>query len=78
MKILWGHDSGDTARHAKNLIRAIQRYQDKQVTEPKPKDVPNHMAQHPLICDDCGETYWSRDQWGSHITCKGVKKEIGF
>lgn len=46
--------------------------------EPRPRGIAVHTVLYAQRCDDCGQTYWSRDSWGSHVGCQGLKKGAGF
>lgn len=77
MDIIIGADSLTRAEHARTVITKIAQ-QEADPSHPHralPMGVAHHLARYPRICDDCGLTYWSRDEWGSHIMCKGVPPE---
>lgn len=78
MKILFDNSGDEASHHAKRIIKSLESHADVYPHLAVPKGVAHHSAQYPLMCDDCGETYWSRDQYGSHIGCRGERKEIGF
>ena len=79
MKIIWGRDSGVLAAHAKAVQKACEARDHKpDAREVKPKGVAAHLAKFPVLCDDCGETFWANDQWANHTGCRGVKRGTGF
>ena len=62
--------------HAKNMIKFHQQRAFKS-HEPQPLGIPVHTALHPIICDDCGDTYWANDPYASHRKCSRNGK-LGF
>lgn len=71
--------SEDIAEHAKKVLKAIDAYEERYPRHAPAKGISNHLAQFAKLCDDCGNTYWSRDEYGMHIGCKGfVQKKTGF
>lgn len=45
---------------------------------PRPVGVAHHSALYPNTCDECGETFWARDQWATHRKCKTTSGNLGF
>lgn len=80
MKIIMGEEGHVLEAHAKQMIRSLEKYEIKHPTQAKPRGVANHAAHFPLLCTECGLSYWSRDEYASHIGCKGVppKQSAGF
>jgi len=79
--IILGSSAIDRTEHARRVVRKIEQ----QETDPqypkqaKPIGIADHLARFPHVCDDCGDTYWDRDEYGmSHLGCKGLKKGTGF
>jgi hypothetical protein len=40
--------------------------------------IAQHTTRYPIICDDCGETYWANDPYAEHIKCRKGKAKAGF
>lgn len=82
MKIIFDRRDRETVfEHAQKVIKAQEEWLYKhRPGQINPRGVAVHMTLHPIKCDDCGETYWSRDEYGSHISCKGPrpKQAAGF
>lgn len=80
MRILLGPSAIDRTEHARRVLTKIE----KQESDPQyprnavPMGIAQHLAQYPLFCNDCGLTYWSQDEYGSHIGCRGPTKNTGF
>jgi len=75
MKIIFSQPGDEIADHAKKLIiEAEQRSKH-------PRGIARHSAQVAQLCDDCGDTFWHRDDeygWFTHIGCKKKKDDNGF
>lgn len=81
MDIIIGASAIDRSEHAKHVVRKIlaQESDPKYPRQASPIGVAAHLARFPHTCDDCGETYWDRDEYGhSHLGCRGVRKGMGF
>ncbi len=76
MKIIFDTPSDDIAEHARLVVSEAK------AKSRAPVGVPVHAAQVPTTCDDCGETYWHKDDpygWFPHIGCKHKNgKNLGF
>lgn len=72
-----GEERGVTASHARSLLRAIEKNDLKFPMQANPRGIARHTAHHPILCDDCGVTFWSRDEYGTHVACKGTPKQFG-
>lgn len=73
MKIIFGESQDRIEEHASALIAKYN--------QSDPIGIAHYSAQVPQICDDCGETYWHRNDpygWFPHIGCKGTKAKAGF
>lgn len=78
MRVIIGTTSFDAAAQAKETLEAKYKHEKSRGSLPL-IGVAEHLALHPVRCDDCTETYWSQDQWSStHPGCKGLKKNMGF
>lgn len=81
MKIIYGDNRSTVTEHAATVVKKIQQ-QEADPSYPKhamPIGIAHHLALYPKACDECGVTYWSKDEWGSHIGCRGyVRGETGF
>jgi hypothetical protein len=77
MKIIFGVSSFDVERHAAAVIRQINNEKHNNF-DPKPRGVAHTLAVMPVLCDDCGCTFWARDPYASHIGCRGFRKGAGF
>jgi len=79
MKILMDDSREVRAEHAKAVVKALD---DADVKDPRravPQGIAFHTAHYPILCDDCGSTYWSRDPYASHLRCPGgAKQRAGF
>jgi hypothetical protein len=78
MKIIFGNNKFEIEDHAKKVMKSIEKEELKFPRRVIPIGVAIHTVRYPLICDDCGETYWSRDEYGSHIKCNHKKSYTGF
>jgi len=80
MRIILGSDAISRTEHAQTVIRKIAS-QEADPNFPKnaiPLGIAHHLARFPQCCDECGLTYWSMDEYGSHIGCRGEVKKTGF
>lgn len=71
-------DSEQITEHARDLHIALEQNDLHHPHRARPRGVPFHAARYPRTCDDCGQTYWSMDEWGAHIGCTGSKRRAGF
>lgn len=80
LRIIMGEEKFATERHARTLMRSLEKHDHRHPTTVKPRGVSSHTAQFPLLCSECGATYWSRDEYASHMSCKGSpdKTPLGF
>jgi hypothetical protein len=80
MKIVFDEGKLPISEHAQMIVRALGREDNKYPGRAKPLGVAHHTARFPIVCTDCGVTYWSRDEYASHIGCKGEppKQSVGF
>jgi formylmethanofuran dehydrogenase subunit E len=79
LKFIFDNKLIATTEHARQLIVKINERENKDVYDPKPKDVAHHSAVTPVLCEECGETFWSKNRYSeNHIDCKGPQKGIGF
>lgn len=80
MDIILGTNSIDRTEHARAVVKKIAR-QEADPNLPRqaiPLGIAHHLARYPKVCDDCGQTYWSQDEWGSHLGCRGEQRSTGF
>lgn len=80
MRILLGPDAVDRTEHARHVIKKITK-QESDPQYPKnavPIGIAQHLARYPNQCDDCGQTYWGKDEYSSHLGCRGPIKNTGF
>lgn len=78
MKIILGANAVDRTAHAKRVVRKL-RSEDADPRNIRPMGVAYTTAVYPHRCDDCGEQFWSQDQWGAaHIGCRGERRDVGF
>ena len=80
MKIIVGQNRSDIEEHAKKVLRAIAAYE---LRHPRaenivPRGIPTHAARFPVVCDDCGDTFWANDPYASHRKCSKGRERIGF
>lgn len=69
------------ASHAQRQLREAWRNDERHVASHNiiPRGVPIHATRYPIFCDDCGNTYWSRDPFADHVGCPGAGKvRAGF
>lgn len=80
LRIVMGGGHRSHAEHAQMMVRKIEALQERSPHHhPRPKGIALHQAVYPSLCEDCGETYWSREEWTNHIGCRGVRtKGAGF
>lgn len=76
LKILFDRPS-DAEDHARTLVRKIEENNLEATHKPKPRGVPHYAAVLPEVCEDCGKTYWTRNEWTSHIGCAGAPPKGG-
>lgn len=78
LKILFERPSNAEA-HARALVRKIDKHNLDNTYEPKPYGIAHYSAVMPEVCDDCGQTYWTRQgkEWTSHIGCTGAPPKGG-
>ena len=75
MKIIFSQPVDEIAEHAKKVVAEAQ------AKSRSPIGVPAHTARVASVCEDCGETYWHRNDeygWFAHIGCAKDKKSMGF
>lgn len=79
MKIIFGATSFDIENHAKQALKAIRKREERDASA-YPVGIAVHLARFSHICEDCCQTYWDTDEWGSlsHVGCKGTRKKAGF
>lgn len=78
LRIIFGTTRAELEEHAKEHLLSQRAYDKKNPHRVQPRGVPYHLTQYPLLCDDCGETYWSRDEYGAHLKCNKGKGATGF
>lgn len=80
MKIIMGQSRSAIEEHAKKVLLALDREEERHPhrTNVQPRGVATYAARHPVVCDDCGETFWANDPYASHPKCKKGRGEIGF
>lgn len=79
MKIIFGKDNQAISDHAQSMLKAMEKDSIRHpLAYMAPKGVAYHTAQNPIFCDDCGETYWARDQYAAHVGCRKGKGKTGF
>ncbi len=81
MKILVDNRASQTEEHARRMLRAreVAESNTRNAMHIVPRGVAVHRAQYPSTCDECGESYWSADEYASHIRCPGPPKaQAGF
>ena len=79
MKIILEPHAEDISNHARLMLRAIHKDDMENPRDAKPRVASVNAAVYPHTCDDCGGTYWDRDEWGhSHIGCDNGNKKMGF
>ncbi len=81
MRIITDAEGVSSEDHAKKIVQAIRQHELTPRHSPRdimPIGISKYQAHFPIMCDDCGETYWSRDEYGSHLGCKGVTRNTGF
>lgn len=75
LKIIFDRRGENIESHAKDLVVAAAKKRG------APHGIATYSAQIPETCDDCGETYWHRNDemgWFPHLGCKGKNKGLGF
>ena len=75
MKIIFSSNRDSIADHARVLVVKAQK------NDAAPKGVAAHSARVPNVCEDCGVTYWHRDDpyvFFPHVGCRGAKNGAGF
>lgn len=77
LRVVFGEERGVVADHAKSLLKALAKSEMQFPSRAKPRGIAHHTAHFPILCDDCGQTFWSRDEFGSHLGCKGAPKSFG-
>jgi hypothetical protein len=75
LTIIYGDDRSAREEHAKALVEKIEKHQLESTHSPMPRGIAVHLARYPLACEDCGETYWSKDAYGTHMGCRGEPKK---
>lgn len=73
-----GAHSADITDHACRMIKAREQEEERHPRFARPRSVPEHLARHPIHCDECGETYWASDPYASHKRCGKTKTDVGF
>lgn len=64
--------------HARRLIREQREREFNHLDAVAPIGIANHSVLFPVICDDCGETFWAHDLYATHQGCKKKSSGIGF
>ena len=77
LRIVIGAHSADISEHAVRVIEARKRNEDRHPLHAIPIGVAAHLTRYPIVCDDCGETFWAADQYASHAKCKRGR-QFGF
>lgn len=79
LKIVYSFPDDSAEQHARNLMRAIDKYgMTRNPHSIPPKGIAYHQAQHASRCDECGTTYWTADEYAPHFNCKGAPRKTGF
>lgn len=75
------HDSVTQAeKHAKAWFVTMRRKQmmNPSVDNVELHGVAQHLVRYPVICDDCGLTYWANSPWAEHPKCQKARDKVGF
>jgi len=78
VKIIRGADSERLAIHARSVLKGLEDYDRRHPQYAKPRDCGSYSAVFPILCDECGETFWARDQYSSHKRCNKGQPGMGF
>lgn len=77
MKIIFGESRDAIAEHARKYFEARDKSNERYPDEMRPKGIAYHTARFPIVCEDCGETYWANDPYTAHTKC-GSTRRAGF
>lgn len=79
LKIVFGVERAEIEKHARSLLRAQEEYESKNPFRATPRGIAFYASHFPISCDDCGKTFWGRNEWAAHPGCKGTpEKKMGF
>lgn len=81
MDIILGASAVDRTEHARRVLKKIAAQEENPHSprQANPIGIASHLARFPHVCDDCGETYWDRDEYGvAHLGCRGLRRATGF
>lgn len=75
MRIIMDARSENISEHARKIVNEAKMKNN------SPYGIAKHSAQVPSVCEDCGKTYWHRDDeyvYFPHVGCEAGKKGMGF
>jgi len=80
LKVIVHDNLYQAEEHAKKFFRAKR---EREMRHPDPANmelygIAGHTTRYPIICDDCGETYWASDPYAAHPRCRKGKDRVGF
>jgi hypothetical protein len=78
MKIIFGNNKFEIEEHAKEVISSIKNEEMRYPRRSIPMGIPFHAVRYPFVCDDCGESYWSNNEYGQHVKCDKKGNSLGF
>lgn len=79
LRIIYANRNQETtSEHAARLIRSLQEYEDKYPHAASPRNVSDYAAVFPVICDNCGDTFWANSPHAIHPRCRGTRSQFGF
>lgn len=80
MKIIIDVGKSGIEAHAKKVLRARELYLERHPHAENivPRGIATHAARYPVICDDCGVTFWANDPYAAHQKCSAKNGKVGF
>jgi formylmethanofuran dehydrogenase subunit E len=81
LKVLMHDNVSQAENHAKAWFehKRYVNHKNPSVYDVDLYGIAQHTARFPVICDDCGETFWANDPYATHSKCsKGRESRVGF
>lgn len=78
VKLVFGLERSRIADHAQKLLIAQVKFDWKNPHNVIPLGIPAHAVRYPVVCDECGMTFWANDPYAWHRKCSAKKNATGF
>ena len=80
LKVIVHDNISQAENHAKCWFKAKEaaNHKNPSVDYADLYGIPKHTARFPVVCDDCGETFWANDPYSVHSKCSKGHNRVGF